>query len=105
MPFGAPDLRAFCSMGDPVVFNGQSSYADTGAAIKGIFDRPMQTKLADQGFGGTDVYLPELRLPFNAFNPMPTNRDLITVAGVDYTIADTDAEDDGAFLVYYLKAA
>lgn len=105
MPFGARDLRAFCSMGDPVVFNGQSLYADTGAPIKGLFDRPMQTKLADQGFGGTDVFMPELRLPFNTFNPMPTNRDHILVGGVNYTIADTDAEDDGAIVVYYLKAA
>ena len=102
---GAADLRAFCRPpgGVPVVFNGTSTYPD-GQLVCGIFDRPVQMKLMGEGIGGAEVALPELRLPFNAFDPMPSARDTVTVDGVDYTVYPPTTEDDGAFLCYELKA-
>jgi hypothetical protein len=102
---GARDLRAFCRppQGVPVVFNGTSTYTD-GDRVYGIFDRPVQIKLMGEGIGGGEVAAPELRLPFNAFNPMPTSRDTLTVNGTDYTVYPPTTEDDGAFLCYELKA-
>jgi hypothetical protein len=102
--YGLNDLRIFFGTGVPVAFQGKTLYPD-GVQILGLFDRPLEMKLADQGFGGVDVGMPEVRLPCNAFNPMPRNKDAITVDGVNYTIADSHAEDDGATLCYGLKLA
>ena len=104
MIYGAQDLRAFFRTGPRVSFTGKSTYPD-GQPIQGLFDRPMQNKLADQGGGGIDIGLPEIRLPFNAFNPMPRSKETITVDGKSYTIADVGAEDEGAIVVYGLKLA
>ena len=104
--FAATDLRAFCrDLGVPVTFAGVSVYPDTGEPVKGLLDQPTQNRGGDQGFGGIDITVPELRLPFNAFSPMPRNKQAITVDGVAYTIADTSSEDDGAFLCFGLKLA
>lgn len=104
--FGVRDLRAMCRppMGVPVTFNGVSAYPDDGTPICGLYDRSIQLKLMDMGIGGMESALPELRLPFNAFSPMPTAGASVLVAGIPYTVNQPTAEDDGAFLCYSLKA-
>jgi len=92
-------------MGVPVTFQGVSRYADDGTPICGLLDTPMAVALQDGGVGGVDMESLELRLPFNAFRPMPAARDAITVDGTDYTVYPPTAEDDGAFLCYQLKLA
>lgn len=99
--FGGRDLRAFCSTGRPVTFQGVSAYPD-GVLIRGIVDRPVQMKLMEGGIGGVETATPELRLPCNAFNPMPQDGDSILVDGTEYTVTQPTAEDDGAFLCYEL---
>jgi len=103
MVYGAPDLRAFCGTGVPITFNGVSTYPD-GACVKGLLDRPIEMKLPGEGIGGVEVAIPELRLPFNAFDPMPQTGDTVTVDGTEYTVYQPTSEDDGAFLCYQLKA-
>jgi hypothetical protein len=99
--FGARHLRALCSTGVAVSFQGTSSYAD-GVPVKGLFDRPVQMKFQEGGTGGVETACPELRLPFNAFNPMPQSGDELLVGGTGYKVNQPTAEDDGAFLVYEL---
>ncbi|HSU19910.1 MAG TPA: hypothetical protein VLI45_09235 [Acidobacteriaceae bacterium] len=99
--FGARDLRALCSTGPRVSFRAVSTYPD-GMPIHGLFDRPIQMKLMDSGIGGIESAKPELRLPFNTFNPMPEDGDTVVVEGTGYTVSTPTAEDDGAFLVYEL---
>ncbi len=108
MPFGAGDLRALCrAMGVLVSFEAVSSYPD-GEPVKGILDTPQQIKLAEGGIGGVEAVVPELRLPFNAFAPMPASGDTVTVTdpqtriATAYTVNQPTAEDDGAFLCYEL---
>lgn len=101
--FGDVDLRVFFrDFGVPVTFGGVSLYAD-GEPIKGNFDRAVQIKLADEGFGGVETAMPELRLPYNAFSPMPTETDVITVNGTQFTVSEVTAEGDGAVVCLYLK--
>lgn len=102
---GERDLRAFCRppMGVPVTFAGVSTYPD-GEPVFGLFDRSQQFQLAEAGIGGAQVALPELRLPFNAFDPMPDVLDVVTVEGTEYSVNPSTAEDDGAFVCYQLKA-
>lgn len=96
--FGDADLPAFfADMGVPVLFGSQP-------AQKGLFDQPAQIKLADEGFGGVETGMPEVRLPYNAFSPMPTEKDVITVNGTQYTVSEVTAEGDGAVACLYLKA-
>lgn len=96
--FGDADLPTFfADMGVPVLFGTQPQ-------TKAIFDRPVQIKLADEGFGGVETGMPELRLPYNAFSPMPTEGDVITVDGTKYSISEVTAEGDGAVTCLYLKA-
>ena len=109
MIFGGRDLRALCrQMGTPVSFAGVSIYPD-GEAVKGMIDSPVQIKLLDQGIGGVETDLPELRLPFNAFKPMPRRGDVVTVTDREtglqtaYRVNAPTAEDDGAFLAYSLN--
>lgn len=102
--FGARDLRALCSTGPRVSFRAVSTYAD-GAPIRGIVDRPVQMKLMDSGIGGIETATPELRIPFNTWNPMPAEGDTVVVEGTGYTVSSPTAEDDGAFLVYELYPA
>ena len=105
MPFAPGDLRAFCrAMGVPVVFGTVSSYPD-GQPVLGLLDTPMQIKLGESGIGGVEATIPELRLPFNAFTPMPGSGDTLLVAGTAYTVNEPTAEDDGAFLLYELLQA
>lgn len=98
MPIGDSDLEVFVQdFGVPVVFGGVTK--------TGIFNKPTKSALADEGFGGIAMSRPSVRLPFNAFTPMPEPRNAITVNGSNYTIADEEAETDGAFVCYPLKAA
>ncbi len=108
MPFGAGDLRTLCrAMGVAVSFAGVSSYPE-GEPVQGLLDTPQQIKLAEGGIGGVEALVPELRLPFNAFAPMPASGDTVTVTDLQtrvattYTVNEPTAEDDGAFLVYEL---
>lgn len=106
MIFGTPDLRVICrDTGVPVVFNGVSAYADTGEQIKGLLDQPMDMKLGGGGFGGVDLEFPALRLPYNAFDPSPTDQDEISVDGTEYVVSSVGADDDGAFMVLGLRFA
>ncbi len=108
--YGATDLRALCrTMGVIVSFGGVSTYSDNGEPIKGLFDRPMQLQLMDQGAGGAQTTHPELRLPYNAFNVMPKARDSVavidpvTLVSTTYVVMAPTTEEDGAFLCYELK--
>ncbi len=108
---GFRDLRAFCRppMGVPVSFAGVSAYADDGSPTAGLFDRPVAFRLADSGVGGIENAAPELRLPRNAFNPMPQSGDTVTVNDPDtgpatYTVSPPQQEEDGAIFVYELYA-
>lgn len=101
--FGARHLRALCrDTGVPVEFAGVSTYSDTGEQVKGLLDQPMDIKLQGEGIGGAQIDHPELRLPFNAFQPMPTGGDVLTVDGTSYLVYPPTAEDDGSFLCYQL---
>ena len=105
VPMDALQLRAFCRppMGVPVSFGGVSTYADDGSPICGLFDRPQSMGLQEQGAGGVVAPASELRLPYNAFDPMPDDGDTVTVAGYDYLCGAPTAEDDGGFLCYALE--
>ena len=105
MPFGGGnDLRAlFRQMGLPVSFEGVSTYSDNGEPIKGMLDRPVQMKLGESGIGAAEIDLPELRLPFDAFDTMPRSRDIVTVDGTQYKVDAPTAEDDGAIVCYALR--
>jgi hypothetical protein len=95
--FGDADLPTFFGdFGVPVTFQG--------VTVKGNFDRPEQIKLADQGFGGVETGFPAVRLPYNAFRPMPCTGDAVNVDGTDYTVAEITAESDGAIVCLDLKA-
>jgi hypothetical protein len=97
MAFGDSDLGVFTDdFGVTVRFNGSTA--------TGIFDKPIKTALADQGFGGFSSNRPTIKLAYNAFDTMPSPGDPITVDDVDYTIADEEADTDGAFVTYPLKA-
>lgn len=97
MAFGDADLAIFTAdMGVPVVFGGIN--------VNGLLNKPIATKLADEGFGGISMQQTTIELPYNAFNPMPEQGQTIVVAGISYTIADEAADVDGAFLRYPLKA-
>jgi hypothetical protein len=96
--FGDADLPTFfADFGVAVFFEGSTA--------TGILDRPVQTKLADQGFGGVGVAFPAVRLPYNAFSPMPDEGDQVNVDGKDYTVAEITSESDGAVVCLDLKAA
>ena len=74
-----------------------------GVAAKGNFDRPVDVKLSEQGFGGAIIATPAVRMPYNAFRPMPKTGDAVTVDGMDYTVSEPTAEADGAVVCYELK--
>jgi hypothetical protein len=96
--YGDADLAVFTAdFGIAVTFQGSTA--------KGILNQPQKTALADQGFGGISTTRPTIRLPYNAFTPMPEPGETINVDGVDYAIADEDAESDGAFVWFPLKVA
>lgn len=96
--FGDADLPVFfADFGVPVFFGSQGP-------VQGNFDQPVQIKLADEGFGGTETTMPEVRLPYNAFSPMPTEGDVITVNGTQYSVSEKTAESDGAVVCHTLKA-
>jgi hypothetical protein len=96
--YGDADLPTFfADFGVPVNFQGVAS--------KGNFDRPVDVKLSEQGFGGAIIATPAVRLPYNAFRPMPKSRDLVTVDGTDYTVSEPTSEADGAVVCYELKLA
>jgi len=88
-------------MGVPVSFRGVSSYGD-GVPVRGLFDRPIAMKLEEGGIGGVESAIPELRLPFNAFQTMPQDGDQVLVDGCTYSVTQPTTEDDGAILVYEL---
>ena len=102
--FGDEDLPTFFGdMGVPVMFKGVSTYPN-GKPILGNFDRPLATKLADMGFGGITSEAPCVRLPYNAFRPMPRSKDVLFVDGCKYEVSEPSAESDGGVIVYDLKA-
>jgi hypothetical protein len=96
MAFGDEDLGVFFDeFSVAVAFGGNNA--------KGNFDRPLEIKLGSHGFGGVETELPAVRLPYNAFSPMPTNDDTITVDGTVYTVAEVTAEGDGSVVCIELK--
>lgn len=96
MAFGDADLGVFfADMGVAVTFGGST--------VQGLFDKPTQIKLSDQGFGGVETGFPAVRLPYNAFSPMPINGQSITVDGTVYTVAEVTAESDGKIVCLELK--
>jgi hypothetical protein len=98
MAFGDADLGVFTAdFGTLCQFSGSSANC--------ILNKPIATKLADEGFGGVSVQKTSIDLAYNAFTPMPEQGEDILVNGVSYTIADEAADIDGAFLRYPLKVA
>lgn len=96
--FGASDLPAiFADWGDSVVFGGVTA--------SGALDEPVEIVVADQGFGGIESSMPSVRIPFNAFDPMPEADDAITVNGTEYLVGKVTAIGDGAIVQIQLKAA
>ncbi len=96
MAFGDSDLPAFfADMGVEVTFHG--------ATAMGLLENPIQIKLADRGFGGFETQMPQVRLPHNAFTPMPAETDQISVDGVAYSVSEPSAEGDGKIICYSLK--
>lgn len=96
--FGDADLPTFfADFGVPVIFGGVTRL--------GNFDRPVEIKEADQGFGGVETAFPSIRLPYNAFSPMPDSGDVLQVNGAWYSISEPTAESDGAVVCFGLKAA
>jgi hypothetical protein len=94
--FGDSDLGVFTAdFGIAVQFNG--------SMVKGILDKPQKTALQDEGFGGISTNRTTIRLPYNAFSPMPEPGEVIYVDGTEYAIADEEADTDGAFVWYPLK--
>jgi hypothetical protein len=73
------------------------------SSAKGIFDQPEVIRLADHGFGGVEATNPSIKLPFNAFDPMPSNLDSLIVDGRTYTVLDHTADGDGAIITFMLK--
>jgi hypothetical protein len=74
----------------------------TGAA-QGLFDQPQVIRLADHGFGGVEADNPTVKLPFNAFDPMPSNLDTLIVDGRTYSVIDHTTDGDAAIITYALK--
>lgn len=96
MAFGDGDLPAFFGdFGVDVTFNGSTAL--------GLMDNPIVIKLADRGFGGFETQMPTVRLPYNAFAPMPVETDQVAVDGVFYTVSEPTAEGDGKIICYALK--
>lgn len=94
--FGDNDLGVFFGdFGVTVQFGGSSA--------QGILDQPEMIKLADRGFGGFNTVVPTIRLPYNAFSPMPEETDTLVVNGQNYTVTEQTAESDGGVIVYSLK--
>jgi hypothetical protein len=96
MIFRSNDLGVmFAGFGVPVQFNG--------SIAQGIFDQPEVIRLADRGFGGVEAANPAIKLPYNAFNPMPASRDTLVVDGQTYTVIEHTTDGDGAIITYALK--
>jgi hypothetical protein len=96
--FRSDDLPIFFdAFGVVVQFNGTSA--------NGILDSGNQIVLADHGFGGIEADKPTIKIPGNAFNPMPTTGDNLTVDGDEYTVASFTNDTDGAIWSYALKEA
>ena len=94
--FGDADLPTFfADFGVAVIFQGVTRL--------GNFDRPVDVKLAEMGFGGAIVATPAVRMPYNAFAVMPKSGDAVNVDGTDYTVSEPQAEADGAVVCYELK--
>jgi hypothetical protein len=91
--FGDADLPTFfADFGVAVVFQGNTAL--------GNFDRPADVK----AWGDAVVSIPAVRMPYNAFRPMPRSGDAVNVDGKDYTISEPTAEADGAVVCFELKA-
>jgi hypothetical protein len=96
MIFRSNDLAfMFAAFGVQVQFGGYIA--------QGIFDQPEVIRLADRGFGGVEAANPALKLPFNAFNPMPANKDTLAVGGDTYSVIEHTTDGDGAIVTYALK--
>jgi IPT/TIG domain len=92
------DIGVYCAdFGATVVFGG--------ATAQGIFDEPVNTGLSGQGFSGIPTTQPELRLPYNAFSPMPVLNQSITVDGVAFTVSYSSLQWNGLMYYYRLQAA
>lgn len=98
--FGDADLGVFFAD-----FGKETAVTFSGVTVPGILDQPESVHLGDRGFGGINATLPVVRLPYNAFSPMPKNTDRLVVAGQAYTVTERTAESDGAILAYSLKKA
>lgn len=98
--FGDSDLGVFF---DPGTFGVPVAFA--GATATGILDTPQAIRLADRGFGGFSAELPTLQLPYNAFDTMPVETDIVNVNYQDYSITERQAHGDGAIFLYSLKVA
>jgi len=95
--FGDADLPVFfADFGVPVIFADKT--------VLGNRDRPVQIKLADQGFGGIETAFPSVEIAYNAFSPMPDEGDAVNVDGTAYAVAESTTQGDGAVVCLTLKA-
>ncbi len=104
MNFGDPELRAFFRTGPQVSFGGVGTYPD-GQPVQGLFDAPGQDAVFDRVSVEDTAYT--LTLPYNAFNPMPDTKDVITLlsgpfAG-QYAVRNPNALSDGSTIAITLR--
>lgn len=87
----------FADFGTSVTFNG--------AQATGILDTYTDLYMHGGGPGGQESSEIVLRIPYNAFSPMPQPRDVITVAGKNYTVKSLPTNRDAAIVELRLKPA
>jgi len=83
------------AFGSVVQFNGSTA--------QGLFDEPEVIRLADQGFGGVQATNPAIKLAYNAFSLMPTNKATLIIDGLAYTVIEHTTSGDAAVISYLLK--
>ena len=95
MAIGDADLGIFFGgFGSTIVFGTQPS-------AKGNLDSPGKDSVFDHNAVSNTDY--RLELPWNAFSPMPTVKDRLTVDGVAFAVAFPNPLDDGKIVELKLR--
>lgn len=96
MPLGDADIASgvfFNDFGSPITFNG--------VTVKGNFDAPGKDAIFDRT-NALDIEYCVL-IAANAFTPMPTTSNRLTVAGIRYEVREPNPVDDGAIVELKLR--
>ena len=95
--FGDADLGIFfADMGETVAFNG--------AQAKGLLDVETDLYSHGSGPGGVERQTYLLRIPWNAFTPLPIPGDAITVGTSSYVVSALPVQKDAQIYEMNLKA-